>query len=104
MRSPSLAIPLVLTVLPALAAQDPAIELEPPVRLEAAGAPIDVDIGHAAPFLADIDGDGKRELLVGQFGEGKLRIHANVGTKARPRFGEMRWFEAGEQLGRVPTG
>src|SRR5581483_9577431 len=40
----------------ALPAQSP--ELRPPVRLEAAGKPIDVDVGHAAPFFADLDGDG----------------------------------------------
>src|SRR5437016_5228905 len=47
--------------------QDPASELLPPVRLEAAGKPIDTDVGHAAPFVCDIDGDGKLDLLVGQF-------------------------------------
>lgn len=29
----------------------PSAELEPPVRLEAAGKPIDTDIGHAARLL-----------------------------------------------------
>jgi hypothetical protein len=30
----------------------------PPVRLEAAGKPIDTEVGHAAPLVVDFDGDG----------------------------------------------
>lgn len=47
-------------------------ELAAPVRIEAAGKPIDTDTGHAAPFVGDFDGDGVRDLLVGQFGDGIL--------------------------------
>src|SRR6266702_7258033 len=35
-------------------------DLAPPVRLLAGGQPINVDIGHAAPFVADLKGEGKR--------------------------------------------
>ncbi|HET6164471.1 MAG TPA: hypothetical protein VFG37_12440, partial [Planctomycetota bacterium] len=42
--------------------------LLPPVRIEAGGAPIDTEIGHAAPFVGDFDEDGVNDLLVGQFG------------------------------------
>src|SRR5688572_27585384 len=61
-------------------------ELGPPTRIEAAGKPIDVEVGHAAPFLADFDGDGRKDLLVGQFGAGKLRVYRNVGTTGQARF------------------
>ena len=44
-------------------------EFAPPVRVEAAGKPIDTEVGHAAPFVGDFDGDGVDDLLVGQFGE-----------------------------------
>ena len=53
--------------------------LGPPFRVEANGKPIDVDIGHAAPLAADFDGDGRFDLLVGQFGEGKPRLYRNLG-------------------------
>lgn len=63
-----------------------AAELAPPIRIEAAGKPVDVEIGHAAPFVADLTGDGIDDLLVGQFGSGKLRVYKNVGTNGKPRF------------------
>jgi len=60
-------------------------ELMPPVRLQAAGKPIDTDVGHAAPFVCDFDGDGAQDLLVGQFGDGLLWIYRNEGTNADPK-------------------
>jgi hypothetical protein len=91
---------LALSGLAPLAADNPAGELLPPVRLEAAGKPIDTSIGHAAPFVGDFDGDGVRDLLVGQFGEGILWIYRNVGTNTLPKFAEGVQFKGG----RVPTG
>lgn len=88
------------TFLLALFAQD----FEKPVRLEAGGKPIDTDIGHAAPYVYDFDRDGKRDLLVGQFGEGKLRIYRNVGTNAAPRFADVEWFRAGGEIATTPAG
>lgn len=48
--------------------------------------PINVDQGHAAPAVYDIDGDGKKDLLVGQFSAGKLRVYLNRGTNREPKF------------------
>ena len=76
-----------------------AADLTPPIRLEAAGKPIDTDVGHAAPFVGDFFGDGKRHLLVGQFGDGILWIYRNEGTSTHPKFAAGTKFN-----GRVPTG
>ncbi len=81
-----------------------ATSLAEPVQVLAAGKPISVEIGHAAPFVADLDGDGKAELLVGQFGDGKLRIYRNQGTGTEPRFEQFTWFQAGGKEGKVPAG
>ena len=79
-------------------------ELAPPVRLEAAGKPIDTDVGHAAPFVCDFDGDGTQDLLVGQFGDGLLWIYRNEGTNAEPRLVAGVKFKEGADDGRVPHG
>jgi hypothetical protein len=71
----------------------------------AGGKPIDIERdGHAAPFFGDIDGDGRRDLLVGEYHEGRLRIYRNVGTDREPRFDEPAQLKVGAELGRVPTG
>ena len=88
-----------------LAGADPGpTDLAPPVRLTAGGQPINVDIGHAAPFVADLKGNGSRVLLVGQFGEGKLRLYPNVGTKKEPKFDKFEWLKVGGSVATVPTG
>jgi len=57
-----------------------AAEFEPPVRLSGGGVPIRVEApGYACPCWADIDGDGKKDLLVGQFSEGKICVYKNLG-------------------------
>ena len=90
-----------LTISESLGAQ---AELAFPVRLEAAGKPIDTDVGHAAPFVCDFDGDGIQDLLVGQFGDGLLWIYRNEGTNAEPRLAAGVRFKEGADDGRVPSG
>jgi hypothetical protein len=82
----------------------PSGELAAPVRVEAAGKPIDTAVGHAAPFVGDYDGDKIPDLLVGQFGDGILWIYRNEGTAARPKLAAGVKFKDGREDGRVPTG
>jgi hypothetical protein len=97
----SVVLVLGMTTWASAAASD---ELMPPVRIEAAGKAIDTDIGHAAPFVCDFDGDGVQDLLVGQFGQGLLWIYRNEGTKAEPRLAAGAKFKEGAEDGRVPSG
>ncbi len=82
-----------------------AADLAPPVQVQAGGKPIDVlFVGHSAPFYGDVNGDGVKDMLVGQFDEGRLRIYRNLGTNAAPRFEGYTWLEAGGALASVPAG
>ena len=99
MRLLASAIASILAATPALAQ-----ELGKPVRLEADGKPIDTEIGHATPALYDIDGDGKRDLLVGQFGGGKMKIFKNVGTNKEPKFAAEQFLTADGKVVTTPTG
>jgi Spy/CpxP family protein refolding chaperone len=85
-------------------ASERARDLAPPIKILADAKPINVDIGHAAPCVADLAGDGTMHLLVGQFGEGKLRIYRNAGTRAEPSFDKFSWFLDGAAGGKVPAG
>jgi hypothetical protein len=94
----------IIAVMSAAPAGDVARELAAPVRIEAAGKPIDTDIGHAAPFVGDFDGDRIPDLLVGQFGDGILWIYRNEGTADNVRLAAGVKFKDGADDGRVPTG
>ena len=89
------------------------------VRLLSAGQPIDVTTGHAAPRVYDFNGDGARDLLVGEFGSGRyrgettsdnsalanarLRIYLNKGTNDSPRYDGFRYLQAGGENASVPS-
>ena len=72
----------------------------PPVRLKAGGAPIRVEApGYAAPCLADLDGKGQMDLLVGQFNKGKIQVFKGLGGC---KFAKGTWLQAGGQVAEVP--
>jgi hypothetical protein len=76
---------------------------ENPVRLKAAGTVIDSgpQWGHSGPCLHDVDGDGRRDLLVGDF-SGLFRLYHNVGTAREPRFAAGELLRAGGTEAKVP--
>jgi len=61
-------------------------------------------MGHASPTVFDLNGDGLKDLLVGQFGEGKLRVYYNRGSNRSPRFEGFEYVKAGGQDATVPYG
>jgi hypothetical protein len=92
------------TALIVLAVTPAKIVLAEPFLATAGGKVIKVEVGHAAPIFADYDGDGLKDLLVGQFGEGRMRIYKNVGTRNQPKFDKFEWFQAGGQIAQVEAG
>ena len=93
-----------LTVLLSALAGMSAGELAEPFLVKAGGKPISVDIGHASPILVDFDGDGKKDLLVGQFRNGRLRIYKNTGSNQKPAFDKFEWFTAGGKIAEIEAG
>ena len=93
-----------LAMHPPLAEASYASDLAKPFRMKAGGEYIDTEIGHAAPYLADLDGDGLSELLVGQFGEGKLKVCKNIGSDILPEYDSPTWFMSAGDVAKVPAG
>lgn len=50
------------------------------------------------PCLADWDGDGLNDLLVGQFIEGRLRFYRNTGTNSDPAFSGYSYVRADQTV------
>ena len=70
-------------------------EFDIPVALEANGTPINVGTGgNASPFMIDWNGDGKQDLVLGQYLYGKVRYYENIGENFDPVFGDFVYLQA----------
>jgi hypothetical protein len=79
---------------------DSSDQFQPPIRLMADGVPVRVDSpGWACPCWADMDGDGKKDLLVGQFNGGKIRVYKNLGDG---KLGAGDWLKADGAVAEIP--
>lgn len=78
---------------------------ERPDRLQADGAIIDTGktLGHASPWLVDINNDGKRDLIVGDF-SGMFRLFLNVGSEKEPTYKAQGHLRADGSDAKVPMG
>ncbi len=74
-----------------------------PVYIQASGRNIDVGYyGH--PYTYDWDGDGKKDLIVGQFHYGNIRYYRNLGTNNNPSYGDSVLLQAGGSTITLPYG
>ncbi len=77
-----------------------ATEFEAPVMVKAGDKAVRVESpGYAAPCWADVDRDGKKDLLVGQFNGGKIQVYRNLGDG---QFADGTWLQAGGEVANVP--
>jgi hypothetical protein len=96
MKNLSLSTLLLLLITPVCFA----FEFEAPVLLTTEEGPVRVERpGYACPCWTDIDGDGDKDLLVGQFNGGKIRVYKNVGEK---HLAPGEWLQAGGTVAKVP--
>ena len=71
-----------------------------PERLQAGGEYVKTEApGWAAPAWFDVNGDGLKDLVVGQFARGKMRVYANNG---RGGLSAGTWLEADGEVAEVP--
>ena len=79
-------------------------ELGEGAKLKAGGEEINIRVGHLVPCAADWNGDGKKDLIVGQFSGGKISVYINEGTDAAPVLSKARLLEAGGKEISLPAG
>jgi hypothetical protein len=76
---------------------------EAPVRLESVEGVIDSGAvwGHSSPWVVDVDGDGVRDLIVGDF-SGFFQLYRNEGSNQKPRYAKATKLQAGGVDAQVP--
>ena len=105
-RIPSLAAVGLITAAQAMAQGHGVEVFADPVRLEADGDPIDIGklsrFAHAGPWLADVDGDRDRDLVVGDF-PGNFWLFENTGNDFEPVYTSKGKFMAGGEAAKTPV-
>lgn len=68
-------------------------EFSVPFKIQANGSDLTVSL-ISDPFMVDWDGDGLKDLIVGQFTEGRILFYPNSGTNEAPVFTGFTYLQA----------
>jgi len=90
-----IALPVVLTLVSLSWVRAAEPHFQPGVLLKAAGQPIAWRVGHLVPCVTDWNADGKKDLIVGRYSGGEVRLYINTGTDAAPILGAPTLMTAG---------
>jgi hypothetical protein len=74
-----------------------------PELVQDAGVPIDVGY-YGAPTMYDWNEDGAKDLILGQYDSGKIRLYLNQGLDTVPSFNGFTFFQSGGQGISLPYG
>lgn len=79
-------------------------EFESAMLVKADGERITVEEpGYACPTLFDLDKDGAKDLIVGQFMHGKMKWYRNVSSPDEtPEYAAGEWITTGDSPAEVP--
>jgi hypothetical protein len=75
-----------------------------PVALLSNGRPIELPYRGLYPFVGDLDGDGREELLLGTPDSGRMKVFPILGSHGRRVLGAPSWFDEKVPDGRIPKG
>jgi len=54
-----------------------------------------IDVGsRSAPTFSDWDNDSRKDMVVGQYSDSKIRVYMNEGTDENPAFASYDYLEA----------
>ena len=80
--------------------ETPKFSFTEPVRLKAGDELISTEApGYACPCYHDFDNDGLKDLIVGQFSGGKMKMYRNTGEG---NFAAGQWIKADGEPASVP--
>ena len=92
---------LISGVFPTMSAQVPVFE--PGESIYDGALVINVGL-YSSPFAFDWNGDGKKDLIIGQFDQGNVRYYENVAEHDDPLFNGFSFLQANSATITLPYG